>query len=98
MPRWESLDSAHDLLTRLADVASDEPAAAVHSMLAWIEFARGRGSRAFAYLDRAEGALPGYRLAGLLKELIQRGGLPEWARQPGTAWSAAGRSRLPEAP
>jgi hypothetical protein len=57
-------------------------------MLGWVEFARGRGSLACVYLERAERACPGYRLAGLLKELILRGGLPDWACSPDTAWSA----------
>ncbi|TDK24147.1 DUF4192 domain-containing protein [Arthrobacter crusticola] len=86
-PRWDTLDAAYDLLLRLAAVSAGESQAAVHSMLGWIEFARGRGSLACAYFERAERACPGYRLAGLLKELILRGGLPEWACSAGTAWS-----------
>jgi hypothetical protein len=93
-PRWENVDALYSLLIRLAAVASGESEAAVHSMLAWIEFARGRGSRACVYLARAERACPGYRLAGLLRELIDRGGLPEWARHPDTAWTAGSRSLL----
>ncbi|WP_159618939.1 DUF4192 domain-containing protein [Arthrobacter zhaoguopingii] len=87
-PRWDTLDAAHDLLLRLAAVSAGESQAAVHSMLGWIEFARGRGSLACVYLERAERACPGYRLAGLLKQLILRGGLPDWACSPETAWSA----------
>jgi hypothetical protein len=87
-PRWDTLDAAYDLLLRLAAVSAGESQAAVHSMLGWIEFARGRGSLACVYLERAERACPGYRLAGLLKELILRGGLPDWACSPDTAWSA----------
>ena len=90
-PQWDRLDSAYLLLIRLAAVASGEDAAAVHSMLAWMEFARGRGSRACVYLGRAERACPGYRLAGLLKELIDRGGMPVWARRPETAWPSGDR-------
>ncbi|WP_294566438.1 DUF4192 domain-containing protein [uncultured Arthrobacter sp.] len=86
-PRWDTLDAAHDLLLRLAALSAGESQAAVHSMLGWIEFARGRGSLAYVYLERAERACPGYRLAGLLKELILRGGLPEWACRADTAWS-----------
>ncbi|MBJ2122179.1 DUF4192 domain-containing protein [Arthrobacter sp. MSA 4-2] len=92
-PRWDTLDAAHDLLLRLSAVSADESQAAVHSMLGWIEFARGRGSLACVYFERAERACPGYRLAGLLKELLLRGGLPEWACSPDTAWSAR-RGRL----
>jgi hypothetical protein len=91
-PQWDRLDSACRLLIQLAAVASGESAAAVHSMLGWIEFARGRGSRAAVYLGRAERAWPGYRLAVLLKELIDHGGMPGWARHPETAWTAGGPS------
>ncbi|MHA7263834.1 DUF4192 domain-containing protein [Arthrobacter sp. TMN-37] len=90
-PRWESLDGAYDLLLRLAAVSSGESQAAVLTMLGWIEFARGRGSLAWVYLERADGACPGYRLARLLKELTLRGVLPAWARRPDTSWGARRR-------
>jgi hypothetical protein len=51
-----------------------------------VEYARGRCSRACAYLDHAEATEPGYRLARLLRELILNGGVPLWARHRNSAW------------
>ncbi|WP_026550804.1 DUF4192 domain-containing protein [Arthrobacter sp. Br18] len=88
---WSRADSVHDLLIRLSAVSAGEGKAAVCSMLAWIEFARGRGSRACVHLAEAEAAAPGYRLARLLSELISRGGMPAWARKRSSAWAAPSR-------
>ncbi|WP_026533472.1 DUF4192 domain-containing protein [Arthrobacter sp. H41] len=85
---WSRVDAVHALLTRLCPVSTGEGKAALCSMLAWIEFARGRGSRACVHLAEAEAAVPGYRLARLLSELILRGGMPAWARKRGSAWAA----------
>jgi hypothetical protein len=85
---WARVDLVTGLLVRLVSLAgpSGEARAAALTMLGWFEYARGRGSRAAVYFDAAEEALPGYRLARLLTELLNRGGLPEWARQRSTAW------------
>lgn len=98
-PDWGRVDRMASLLAQLAPMAgaSGEARAAVLTMLGWIEYARGRGSRAGVFLDAAERSLPGYRLARLLNELLHRGGLPEWATVRSTAWTAhsanAGRGR-----
>jgi hypothetical protein len=90
---WHRVDSMTLVLAGLASVAEGESRAAVLTMCAWFEYARGRGSRATVFLDAAEQAVPGYRLARLLQELLRRGGLPAWARIRSTAWTAeAGRS------
>lgn len=85
-PDWAHLDAAHALFTDLVPVADGESAAALLSLLAWIEWARGRGSRAHLYLERALGASAGYRLALLLRELLGTGMLPDWAGTPQHAW------------
>lgn len=90
---WRRVDSMTLVLGGLASVAEGESRAAVLTMCAWFEYARGRGSRAAVFLDAAEQAVPGYRLARLLQELLRRGGLPAWARIRSTAWTAeAGRT------
>lgn len=66
--------------------ADGEAAAALLSLLAWIEWARGRGSRAQSYLSRCLDLYPEYRLAELLGELLASGLFPVWARNAGTAW------------
>ena len=96
---WARVELMTGILLRLVSVAgsSGEARAAALTMLGWFEYARGRGSRAAVYFDAAEEALPGYRLARLLTELLNRGGLPEWARQRSTAWRPTATSRHPEA-
>ena len=85
-PDWGRLDAAHELFTDLVPVAEGESAAALLSLLAWIEWARGRGSRAHLYLELALGASAGYRLALLLRELLGTGMLPDWAGTAQHAW------------
>ncbi|AJT40760.1 DUF4192 domain-containing protein [Psychromicrobium lacuslunae] len=60
--------------------------AASYSLLGWIEWSRGRGSRAGAYLEAALEVLPGYRLAELLTEVLGSGLLCKWAKSAATAW------------
>lgn len=83
---WPRIDRASQHLTRLSAVAEGEPLAALLTMLGWIEWARGRGSRAHLYFQRALTAEPGYRLAELLEEVAARGMLAEWSRDKDLAW------------
>ncbi|MEB7504187.1 DUF4192 domain-containing protein [Arthrobacter koreensis] len=85
-PDWVRLDRAYAAFTDLVQRASGEPAAALLTLLGWIEWARGRSSRAELCLSAALGEEPGYRLAALLRELLRRGELPQWALSPATAW------------
>ncbi|WP_104179432.1 DUF4192 family protein [Arthrobacter sp. B0490] len=88
MIAWARVDAMSQVLAQLAAVAEGESRAAALTMSGWFEYARGRGSRAAVFLDAAEEAVPGYRLARLLAELLRRGGLPAWARRRSTAWTA----------
>lgn len=83
---WGRLDSAHGLFAALSAAAADEPRAALLAMLAWIEWARGRGSRAHVYLVESMKEVPGYALARLLDEVVARGGLPSWSCNKELAW------------
>lgn len=86
-PLWTRLDQAYDLFRLLAAVAAGEPQRALLTMLGWIEWARGRGSRAGRFFDMCLALDPDYRLAWLLDELLNRGQLPVWATERGSAWS-----------
>ncbi|WP_043444883.1 DUF4192 domain-containing protein [Arthrobacter sp. L77] len=94
---WDRVDAMSILLARLAAVSDGESRAAALTMSAWFEYARGRGSRAAVFLDAAERAVPGYRLARLLHELLRRGGLPAWARSRATAWTTGAAAALHDA-
>ncbi|WP_422391722.1 DUF4192 domain-containing protein [Arthrobacter sp. N1] len=92
--QWARVDAMSHVLGRLARVGEGESRAAALTMAGWFDYARGRGSRAAVYLDAAEQAVPGYRLARLLHELLRRGGMPAWARTRRTAWTVtAGQGR-----
>ncbi|WP_055241701.1 DUF4192 domain-containing protein [Arthrobacter sp. Edens01] len=88
-PDWDRLDRAYGAFSELALMAGGEQAAALLTLLGWIEWARGRSSRAELYLSGALGEEPGYRLAVLLRELLRRGELPKWSQSPETAWRGA---------
>lgn len=85
-PDWNRMDRAYETLSHLVQRAAGEPAAALLTLLGWIEWARGRSSRAEIFLSGALREVPGYRLAALLRELLCRGELPQWAQSPSTAW------------
>ena len=85
-PDWVLLDRMHAVISELVPVAHGDPKAALLSLLAWIEWARGRGSRSDVYLQHALLAAPGYRLALLLRELLGTGVLPDWARSREGSW------------
>ncbi|MBD8045010.1 DUF4192 domain-containing protein [Arthrobacter sp. Sa2BUA2] len=90
VPDWDSMDRAHEALTSLLQSASGESAAAVLTLLGWLEWARGRSSRASLCFSGALRVTPGYRLAQLLQALLMRGELPEWSLSPQTAWRGGG--------
>ncbi|MDN3904919.1 DUF4192 family protein [Arthrobacter sp. YD2] len=94
-PDWPLLDRANNVFTDLAAASEGEARAALLSLLAWIEWARGRGSRAHVYLEQSLAAQPGYRLALLLGELLGTGVLPDWARSRSESWPGAGNDPRP---
>ncbi|MCD4850078.1 DUF4192 domain-containing protein [Arthrobacter sp. AK01] len=86
-PSWNHLDQLQQVLAGLCvEGESGEVAAAAFTLQGWISWCKGSGSMAHASLIQAEAAQPGYRLAGLLMEVLGRGAVCPWARQPGSAW------------
>ncbi len=77
-PAAEQLRRSIDVLRAVAERVPDSLAAPVFSMLAWLEWCRGRGSAAAGYLDAATSADDGYPLAHLLRQMMRSGRLPEW--------------------
>jgi hypothetical protein len=90
-PDWDRLDTAHTLFLRLTAVASGQARSALLSILGWLEWARGRGSRAHHYLQAALDETPDYTLAELLLTLVGTGSLAPWARRRETAWTSDSR-------
>ncbi|MCQ1995888.1 DUF4192 family protein [Arthrobacter sp. zg-Y1171] len=85
-PDWSLLDRAYAVFSDLVPAADEDAKAALLSLLAWMEWARGRGSRAHVHLQHALDACPGYRLALLLRELLGTGILPDWTGSRDGSW------------
>lgn len=88
-PDWRTLDNAYQLLSQLLKVSDAGASPALLTILAWMEWARGRGSRADAFLERCLDIAPDYQLAVLLRQLLSRGYLNSWARRRRQAWHPA---------
>lgn len=87
-PEWEEIDHLWFICRDLLGVAQGGRRAALLCLMAWIEWAKGRGSMAMALLRNALKVEPEYRLAQLLEQLLQCGIMPEWATDPKRAWRA----------
>lgn len=79
-PTAQRLRRAVDVLRHIVECSPEQITAAPLTMLAWLEWARGRGTASAAYLAEALVVDPDYELAGLFKALVRRGFLPEWIR------------------
>lgn len=88
-PDWDRIARLRYACTRLLPEAAGESAAAARCLVAWVEWARGRGSLAGRIMEQCRTAYPDYPLARLLGEVIDRGILAGWARRRSTAWSSA---------
>lgn len=78
-PDPKRIASAIVLLTELAGRAPRASKPAVLSMLAWLNWALGRSSRAAVYLRMVFEIDGRYSFAGLLDRMLSAGRLPEWA-------------------
>jgi len=67
------------LMSELVSRAADEERCAPLCMLAWLNWAQGRGSVAAQFVMAARGIDPDYSMAQLLQSMLMNGVLPEWA-------------------
>lgn len=93
VPDWARLNRADALLVSLARAASGQDKAAVLCMLGWIQWCKGRGTRAAVYFGLSQEYSPGYRLAALLDALLDSGYVAGWAKNAGTAWPGEHQQR-----
>lgn len=85
-PSWARLDRLVDACRYLIPHASGPSASALQCLAAWVEWCRGRGSRAGAIIDDALRRDPEYSLAQLIFQLIDQGHIASWAAREEVAW------------
>ena len=78
-PDPERIERGIQLLLTVVSRAEDAERPAPLCMLAWLNWALGRGSRAGRYIDEARAIDPSYGMAELLDTMVSNGMLPEWA-------------------
>ncbi|QCU77863.1 DUF4192 family protein [Citricoccus sp. SGAir0253] len=91
-PDWERIARLRRACAGLLPEAAGTPASAARSLVAWVDWARGRGSSAGRILQECRREDPAYPLARVLEEVVDRGMLAGWAARRETSWSANGRA------
>ena len=81
-PSLDRIEAAIALLTTLVSRADDADRPAPLCMLAWLNWARGRGSAAGAHIDEVRSLAPEYSMGQLLDTLFSSGTMPEWVFVP----------------
>ncbi len=77
-PREPTLRRSVEVLRRVAECVPPSLAASPLVMLAWLEWCRGRGTVAAAYLDECLAADPTCSLAHLFRQILNQGLVPQW--------------------
>ncbi|MGP5014522.1 DUF4192 family protein [Glutamicibacter ardleyensis] len=85
-PDWERIDRLDTVARYLLGGAVSGERHALMTLIAWIEWARGRGSMATALLDQVIAEDASYGLADLLKRMMNGGIVPDWATDSARAW------------
>ncbi|WP_313813485.1 DUF4192 domain-containing protein [Glutamicibacter sp.] len=87
-PDWQRTERLWAVARDLLGVAQGNQRYALLCVLAWIEWARGRGSLAMTLLEQVLRECEDYNLAVLLKQLLMSGVMPYWATDQLRAWRA----------
>ncbi|MGX1163481.1 uncharacterized protein DUF4192 [Arthrobacter sp. SLBN-100] len=85
-PDWNRVDRAEALAFELMKVVPTGQRAPMLTLMGWLEWLKGNGTRADRYLKHAAADVPGFRLAVLLRELINRGSVAEVVRDAETSY------------
>lgn len=85
-PDWYRVDRAEAMAFELMKLVPDGQRAPMLTLMGWIQWLKGSGTRADRYLKLAAEDLPGYRLAVLLHELIGNVYIADVAKDPDTAY------------
>lgn len=86
-PAWERIDALETVLRAVHPFAGAEARSHILSLMGWVEWARGRGSVAGAYIDRCLEQSPENQLAQLIGRYMDVGGICPWAKVRRHSWS-----------
>jgi len=78
-PDPQRVELAISTLKAITALAPEQARAPLYCMLAWLNWALGRSSVAHLFVTEAERIDPDYGFADLLRTVLERGILPEWA-------------------
>lgn len=81
-PDWDRVDGAEAIAFELMKAVPAGQRAPMLTLMGWLEWLKGRGSQADRYLKLATEDVSNFRLAVLLRELINRGHVADVARDP----------------
>ncbi|MGM7774494.1 DUF4192 family protein [Arthrobacter sp. KNU-44] len=84
-PDWDRVDRAEATAFDLMKAVPAGQRAPMLTLMGWLEWLKGNGTQAHRYLKHAATDIPGFRLAVLLRELINRGSVADVARDPETS-------------
>jgi hypothetical protein len=85
-PDWARVDRAEAIAFELMKAVPAGQRAPMLCLLGWLEWLKGHGTHADRYLKLATEDVPGFRLAVLMREVINRGYLADVARNPDTSY------------
>jgi hypothetical protein len=85
-PDWDRVDRAQQLARDLMETAPEGYRAPLLTLIGWLSYLKGQSSVAAEHFNLAIEDSPGYRLAGLLEQLVNRGTVAPVAQDADTAY------------
>lgn len=85
-PDWERIAALERLCLQLLPLSDNRSGGELAGMLAWIEWARGRGSIAMDYVHQAIKRFPSNSFVYELSTQLHRGDVAAWATRAASAW------------
>lgn len=86
-PRWDRVDRLARALQICHPTALGGARENIYGLMAWVEWARGRGSAAGGFIDYCLDRYPDNVLCRLIDELMRRGQICPWARVKEHSWA-----------
>jgi hypothetical protein len=91
-PDWARVDTAQEVAFELMKATPEGQRAPMLCLIGWLEWLKGKSSFAARYFKLAMDDVPGFRLAFLLAELVNRGIVADVALNKATAYAPPART------